>query len=465
MKIIQKTISPSNWSIKDSYKAGICFHWIVGNLYSADSTFNDPNRKASAHFGVGDLPGQVHQYVAVNKVAYHAGDSDPFWENGYFIGIEHSGGEFLSNGTRRIPSDQCVANSIELCVDLCRKQGWDRLILPYSYDQRNQDPTNLINQYKGQRVGIAVRHRNIVNTGTECSGSLGVEFIVEKVNQILNNRQLSSQTIVNNSQNNMDKEKLIKKIQSSTIFDQPRKDQLSAAVYGDDADHLIIWSGEQAMQDHRNSENRIAELETQLANQISVKILPTEEEIKKIAEEKGYKTPEEVQVMIEDALNGIRNADILDNPIVIANPHLELPKTKTPLQSKTWTMTWTGMLAMAASIQAILYQVGDYASIIGTMVISVGNMVGLELDPSATQNLISFVLYSASLILTYLIFVMQRTYVAITKQSETDIKNLLPDMSNKLFAMIADINNRRPIKPILKNPKNGNFFSRILRKK
>lgn len=457
MNITQKPISASNWSFKDSYKAGICFHWIVGNLYSADSTFNNPNRKASAHFGVGDNPGEVHQYVPISKVAYHAGDSDSFWENGYFIGIEHSGGEMQANGQRRIPSDQCVQNSIELCVDICRKQGWDRLVLPYSYDLLNQDPTTLIEQYRGQRVGIAVRHNNVANTGTACSGSLGVEYIVNKVNEILSGGAQTIPTINVKTTDDMLKEKLIMSINNNPDLDDSTKQANINATYEENGDYLVAFLGAEPRK-------RVKELETQLANQVPVKIMPTDEEIKQIILDKGYKTPEEVNLLITDAINGIKNQDPLDNPIIIAPPTIELPPSKKPLDSKTWTITWTSILSVAYSIQAILSQASGYADIISSMLVSVAGLADVVLDPAATHIFVQFILYAIALGMVYLIYVIQRVYVIATKKSESDVKNLFADLSNKLFTTIADINNRRPTKPIIKSAPKTGFFS-FLKKK
>lgn len=63
----------------------ILIHWFgQGNLAGADATFNKPNG-TSAHYAIEDE--NVHQYVAENKVAYHAGN---YAFNQRSIGIEHS---------------------------------------------------------------------------------------------------------------------------------------------------------------------------------------------------------------------------------------------------------------------------------------------------------------------------------------------------------------------------------------
>lgn len=79
----------------------IVVHVIAGSLASADSWFNDPVAHVSAHYGVG-FDGRVHQYVAENDTAFHAGivvnptaavvlqrpNTNP---NFYTIGVEHEG--------------------------------------------------------------------------------------------------------------------------------------------------------------------------------------------------------------------------------------------------------------------------------------------------------------------------------------------------------------------------------------
>lgn len=81
----------------------IVVHVIVGSLKSARATFLDPklDLPRSAHYGVGKT-GEIHQYVAEEDTAYHAGtvvgakaklviDRAPMNPNRYTIGIEHEG--------------------------------------------------------------------------------------------------------------------------------------------------------------------------------------------------------------------------------------------------------------------------------------------------------------------------------------------------------------------------------------
>src|SRR3990167_7804699 len=69
----------------------IVLHWIVGKLSAADVTFQNPDRIASAHYGIGN--NTIHQYVKEENTAYHAGN---LTVNRQSIGIEHEGGPDLS---------------------------------------------------------------------------------------------------------------------------------------------------------------------------------------------------------------------------------------------------------------------------------------------------------------------------------------------------------------------------------
>jgi len=325
MFIRQVPIHSANWSIRETVKYGICMHHIVGTLLSATQAFQNSNRKASAHFGVGET--EVVQYVPIDKVAFHAGDSDPFDENGSFIGIEHEGGWILPDGSRQKPTHAVHLKSVELCIEICKKMGWRKLIVVYEPDQRNMDPTELINKYKGQGVGIVVRHKNIVNTNTSCSGLLDVEWIVDRVNEQL------PIFFKSENKNIMNKETFKSYINQPGRFedsngggDSTRRD-LMDAVDREDYLKLIDWLGDQRLK-------QVEQLKSELNNQVPIKIQPTEEEIQKIIAEKGYKSSEEVNQLIKKALEDAVGVDNNENPIVIAPPIINIPQSKAPWKSK-----------------------------------------------------------------------------------------------------------------------------------
>lgn len=119
----------------------VILHWIVGTLASADKTFQNPDRKASAHYGIED--DVVHQYVDEGDTAWHASN----WEvNQESVGIEHSGGDLLSDGTRRKPSDKTHETSAMLVRQICDRYNIpidDKHILPHNKYSATQCPGTL----------------------------------------------------------------------------------------------------------------------------------------------------------------------------------------------------------------------------------------------------------------------------------------------------------------------------------
>lgn len=125
----------------------VVLHWIVGTLSTADATFKNPSRKASAHYGVEG--NKVHQYVEEKDTAWHAGN----WEmNLESIGIEHSGGE-LVNGTRRKPSEQTHKTSAELVRGICLRYN-----IPIDREH-------------------IIKHNEV--SATQCPGSLDIDYIIK----------------------------------------------------------------------------------------------------------------------------------------------------------------------------------------------------------------------------------------------------------------------------------------------
>jgi len=106
---------------------GIVLHVMEGTLSGTDAWFNNPSAKVSAHYGVG-VDGQIHQYVAEDDTACHAGivvnptaalvlarpNVNP---NYYTIGIEHEG-----QGQDSWTAQQSAA-SANLVVDIASRWG------------------------------------------------------------------------------------------------------------------------------------------------------------------------------------------------------------------------------------------------------------------------------------------------------------------------------------------------------
>ena len=78
----------------------VVVHIMDGSFAAGESVFRNPTTQKSAHYGISSA-GEIHQYVAENDTAFHAGIViNPTWPllkprvnpNFYTIGIEHEGG-------------------------------------------------------------------------------------------------------------------------------------------------------------------------------------------------------------------------------------------------------------------------------------------------------------------------------------------------------------------------------------
>jgi len=127
----------------------IVLHWIVGSLESADATFANPDRKASAHYGIGDK--EVHQYVREEDTAWHASNLTVNRES---IGIEHEGGWLLDDRiSRSVPTNETHKTSAKLVAEICQRYN-----IPIDREH-------------------ITAHREYRNT--QCPGSLAILEIIE----------------------------------------------------------------------------------------------------------------------------------------------------------------------------------------------------------------------------------------------------------------------------------------------
>ena len=126
--IIQVPASSSNYTLgRLGYKvSGIVIHTMVTSLAGCDTTFANPARGASAHYGIpyngyNDAP--IHQYVAEGNIAWHCGRfytdaADPL-ANVNTIGIEHA-----DNGAYNNPRpDALYECSSQLVREICKRYG------------------------------------------------------------------------------------------------------------------------------------------------------------------------------------------------------------------------------------------------------------------------------------------------------------------------------------------------------
>ena len=106
---------PNNHGSRYSNKIDkVILHWIAGTLASCDATFQNPNRKASAHYGIANST--IHQYVKEEDAAWHCGN---LLANRQSIGIEHEGGPSIPI------SEETYQTSARLVRQIC-----DRYAIP-----------------------------------------------------------------------------------------------------------------------------------------------------------------------------------------------------------------------------------------------------------------------------------------------------------------------------------------------
>ncbi len=125
----------------------IVIHWFgEGTLDSANSRFQNPTSKVSAHYGIsGDL---VYQWVKEEEVAYHSGD---YGMNQRSIGIEHDA------TTDHNASESTYKTSIELIKIICKKYS-----IPI-------DRTHII------------KHSEV--KPTQCPGTIDLDRIIREVSE------------------------------------------------------------------------------------------------------------------------------------------------------------------------------------------------------------------------------------------------------------------------------------------
>lgn len=164
--------SLATWTGSPNYTPGrvsvdyISLHIMAGGLPGTDSTFQNPQKAASATYGVGDN-GAIHQYVDENNSAWADGSG---YSNARSISIEHAGG--LDNFPN---TDACVNASAQLCADIARRYGWTQLI-------------------HGQNVKL---HREIPpfshpSCPDKCTSPLRWQEIIDKANAILNGQPITT---------------------------------------------------------------------------------------------------------------------------------------------------------------------------------------------------------------------------------------------------------------------------------
>lgn len=153
---ISNNFSPANFTVGRAGKkiTGIVIHTMVGTLNGSQAWMHNPKSGALAHYGIG-LSGEIRRWCEEKNTAWHAGN----WSaNLTTVGIEHEDNGNWRDGNR---TDAMYNSSIELCADICRREG----IVPSRQTIR--------------------KHKEVSQGTTECCGGLDIDRIVEGVKRAL----------------------------------------------------------------------------------------------------------------------------------------------------------------------------------------------------------------------------------------------------------------------------------------
>lgn len=127
----------------------ICIHWFgSGTLEGANSRFQNPSSKVSAHYGISD--NRIWQWVKEEHVAYHSG---VYSMNQRSIGIEHD-----ANPNKPL-SETSYKNSAELIKEICKRHN-----------------------IKLDRKHI-IAHREV--KATQCPGTIDIDKIIRLASDVI----------------------------------------------------------------------------------------------------------------------------------------------------------------------------------------------------------------------------------------------------------------------------------------
>lgn len=139
-------LSPNHSGKRTEKVCKITPHHMSGNLSveTCGNVFAPASRKASSNYGIGS-DGRVAMYVPED---YRAWTSSSAWNDQRAVTIEVANSK--CGGDWPI-SDKAWASLIELCVDICKRRGIDKL------------------EYTGDKYGSLTTHRMFANT--DCPGT------------------------------------------------------------------------------------------------------------------------------------------------------------------------------------------------------------------------------------------------------------------------------------------------------
>lgn len=156
-------ISPNKTSPRRNAIKKITIHHMAGNLSveSCGEVFAPSSRQASSNYGIG-TDGRIGMYVEEKDRAWTSSNAD---NDNQAVTIEVANDTLAPNWT---VSEKAMVSLINLCVDICKRNGIDRLI------------------YTGDKTGNLTMHKWFAATG--CPGPYlesKFQYIADEVNKLL----------------------------------------------------------------------------------------------------------------------------------------------------------------------------------------------------------------------------------------------------------------------------------------
>lgn len=134
-----------NWDRNRTEVKHVVIHTIVGTIQGAMANFKQPEKRSSAHYGIG-LDGTIYNWINEDLVAYHATNYDM---NRKSIGIEHEDGynpTTRPNAHNEERPDALYIASARLVRDICDFYGLpidNKTIIPHKQVAATACPSSL----------------------------------------------------------------------------------------------------------------------------------------------------------------------------------------------------------------------------------------------------------------------------------------------------------------------------------
>ena len=167
IKVERYDIPTSNYGAYDSgFKDRVTGHWAVTTLQGTINTFASPNRIASSTFVVD--ANRIVQFIPLEHVPYSDGNGD---SNSRTFSFETDGGYYVNN-VRKKPDAATHENMAHVMAYI------EDAVYGTStkYKRQSGDSEGFMGTY---------RHNEVSISGTECCGTLDMDWITDRANQIM----------------------------------------------------------------------------------------------------------------------------------------------------------------------------------------------------------------------------------------------------------------------------------------